>query len=74
LLQKKEKEGKRERELIFYLYLFMVAVLVVHFLLGLLLEFLHFVVILHLCTLVAVLVADYHHLEFHMMVGLLGLF
>jgi hypothetical protein len=52
----------------------MVAVLVVHVLMGFLLEFLHFVLILHLGTLVAVLVADYHHLEFHMMVGLLGLF
>jgi hypothetical protein len=51
----------------------MVAVLVVHFLPGLLLEFLHFVLILHLGTLVAVLLADYH-LDFHMMVGLLGLF
>jgi hypothetical protein len=49
----------------------MVAVLVVHVLMGFLLDF---VLILHLGTLVAVLVADYHHLEFHMMVGLLGLF
>jgi hypothetical protein len=50
----------------------MVAVLVVLVLLGLLLELLDFVLIPHLGTLAAVLVADYHP-QFHMMVGLLEL-
>jgi hypothetical protein len=51
----------------------MAAVLVVHFLMGLLLELLDFVLIPHLGTPAAVLVADYHHPQFHMMVGLLEL-
>ena len=49
------------------------SVLEVHDLLGLLLALVDFVLILHLGNLVAVLVADYHHSEFHRMVVVLGL-
>jgi hypothetical protein len=69
--KKKEKEGKRQ--LIFCLYLF-IAVLVVHFLLGLLLELLEFldlVLILVLGSLVVDRLADYRH-RLCMMVGFLG--
>jgi Flp pilus assembly protein TadB len=72
--RKKEKGGKRERELIFCLYLFMVAVLVVHFLLGLLLVLLDFALIrYHFGNLVAVLLAHYRR-RLYKMVAVLGLF
>jgi hypothetical protein len=52
----------------------MVAVLVVHFLLGLLLVFLDFALIhYHFGTLVAVLLADYRR-RLYKMVAVLGLF
>ena len=70
--KKKEKGGKRE--LIFCLYLFMVAVLVVHFLLGFLLVLLGFESIrYHCCRLAVDLLADYRH-RLCMMVVVLGLF
>jgi hypothetical protein len=57
----------------FTIYLFINSVLVVHVPLGLLLVLLHFVLILHLGMLAAVLVVGYRR-RFHTMVGLLGLF
>jgi hypothetical protein len=69
--KKKEKGGKRE--LIFCLYLFMVAVLVVHVLLGFLLVWLGFESILVLGRLAVDLLADYRH-RFRMMAVVLGLF
>jgi hypothetical protein len=70
--KKKEKGGKRE--LIFCLYLFIIAVLVVRYLLDLLLELLGFESILHHCCRLAVdLLADYRH-RLCMMAVVLGLF
>jgi hypothetical protein len=69
ILLKKEKRDRRSSFL--FVYLLKVVVLVVRGLLGLLLEFLDFVLILHLCRLAVDLVVVDHH-YFRMMVGLVG--